>query len=482
MRFIYLKIFVWFWIAMSVVGLTFGFVVANTQKDSLINPWRLEIASRLPLEAERVAQLYENQGPEILEEIGSSAGYSGPGRVDLYLFDASGRELSSRASSPELHTLISQALEVHKVQFPVSARDRSAAVRVKGPSGKSYVYAAVFTPIEGPPPPLTGSFGPQAIRIAAVVAVSGIVCFWLARYISSPVSQLRSAARLLASGELSARVPLPVCRRSDELGDLGIDFNAMAERIQTLLESQRRLIRDVSHELRSPLARLRVALDLAEERTDPQPNRALQRIEIEADNINKLVGNLLHLSRLNNLSGPPDKEELDLAELLNNVISETNFEAEQAGRRVLLRRGESALLLGNEQLLHSVFQNLIRNAIRYSPENASVEIALAKKQQGSSEYTVVTVSDHGPGVPESHLADIFEPFFRVEASRNAEEGGTGLGLAIAKRAVLLHNGTIRAENLAEGGFRIEVRLPGRPKPSATTITNVGLVHSPTTRA
>jgi signal transduction histidine kinase len=457
MRFIYLKIFIWFWIAMIAVGVTLGLVVSKTGDQSLGNLWRQEMATLLTPQAERIVEVVEQQGPQALRQYEKNG--TAPFRVHIHLLDDQWHDLGEEPCSPEIRELAQRAWQSGKVEFADDRKTREAAIRVAGPSGRQYIYAQEITPTLPVPPPLNARPRAQLIRILAVVGVAGFVCFWLARYISSPVSELRAATRALAGGNLHARIAPSVCRRSDELGGLGIDFNAMAERMQSLLESQRRLLRDISHELRSPLTRLRVALDLAKESADSTSRRAHRRIELEAEKINEMIGNLLRLSRLETLADVPDKSQIDLAKLVQQAADEATLEAVQNGRSVKVLHADSCTIVGNEDLLHGVLENLIRNAIRYTPEGTAVELDLSKQFIAGAWHAFLSVRDYGPGVPPGHLTDIFEAFFRVEDSRNRETGGTGLGLSIAQRAVHLHNGTIRAINMASGGLKIEVRLP-----------------------
>jgi two-component system sensor histidine kinase CpxA len=457
MRFIYLKIFAWFWVAMIAVGVTLVFVVVKTGDEPMANPWRERMTAFLPLQAERIVEVVEQQGIQGLKQYDLNDKGSFPS--EMHLLDDRGNDLMTKFPMRNMQELARRAEQSGKVEFLDDFQMHEVAIRVAGPSGRRYVYALAMNPSLSRPPPFHARPAMQMIRILAVVAVGGFVCFWLARYITSPVSELRAATRALAVGNLRTRIALTVCRRNDELGGLGIDFNTMAERIQTLLESQHRLLRDISHELRSPLTRLRVALDLAKEGANASSLRAHQRIEFEADKINEMVGNLLRLSRLETLAELPQKSEIDLGLLVEQAADEAAFEAIQQGRSVNLVRVESCTIVGNEDLLHSVLENLIRNAIRYTSEGTPIEIELAKQFSAGNTYAVLSVRDRGPGVPEDQLANIFEAFFRVEDSRNHETGGTGLGLSIAQRAVHLHNGIIRAINRPTGGLEIEVRLP-----------------------
>ena len=442
---------------MIAVGVTLGFVVAKTEDQSLGRPWRQELAALLPLQAERIVEVYEQRGPQAFRQYEKKG--TGAFRIQIHLLDDQGKDLGEEPSSPEIRELARRASQSGNVEFGDDRIVHEAAVQVDGPDSRRYVYALAISPTLPVPPLLNARPRTQIIRILAVVGAGGFVCFWLARYISSPVSELRAATRALAGGNLRARIAPGVCRRSDELGGLGIDFNAMAERMQSLLESQRRLLRDISHELRSPLARLRVALDLAKEGAAPSSLRAHRRIELEAEKINDMIGSLLRLSRLEAIADLPDKSQIDLARLVHQAADEAALEAVQNGRSVKVLQSESCTIMGNEELLHSVLENLIRNATRYTPEGTAVEIDLSKQFSAGAWHAVLSVRDYGPGVPPAHLTDIFEAFFRVEDSRNRATGGTGLGLSIAQRAVHLHGGSIRATNMARGGFKIEVRLP-----------------------
>jgi two-component system sensor histidine kinase CpxA len=246
-------------------------------------------------------------------------------------------------------------------------------------------------------------------------------------------------------------------KRRDEIAELGADFDRMAERLENLLAAQRQLLRDVSHELRSPLARLQVALGLARRRS--QGARAeLDRIEREAQRLDELIGQLLSLMRLESGTDIPAAEPLELAELLHSVAQDANFETENHQRRVAVTDAVPTTLLGDSRLLRSALENLVRNAMRHTAENTTVELSLRPDPQ-AGHGVVLRVRDYGPGVPEPDLPRLFDPFFRVEAARERGSGGYGLGLAIAARAVRNHGGVIEARNVEGGGLEVRVRLP-----------------------
>jgi len=250
-------------------------------------------------------------------------------------------------------------------------------------------------------------------------------------------------------GDFSARIG---SQRKDELGRLAQTFDQMAERIQTLLASERRLLTDISHELRSPLTRLGVAVELA--RTGENRAAALDRIQQEADRLNALVGELLQVTRAEADPSTLRREPLRLDELLRQVASDAEIEAQAAGSSLRLEVEQALGMHGDVELLRRALDNIVRNAIRHSPAGQAVEIGLERR----AESAVVRVRDYGPGVPEEALPRIFDPFYRVETDRNRSTGGVGLGLAIARRAVNLHRGALRAQN-ARPGLAVEVELP-----------------------
>ena len=225
--------------------------------------------------------------------------------------------------------------------------------------------------------------------------------------------------------------------RRDELASLAADFDEMAEKIQSLVDSQRRLLGDISHELRSPLARLNVALELARQRSGAEATSALERIQREAENLNEMIGQLLALTRLESGAEEIRKTDFDLKTLVSEIVKDADFEARGRNRTVKLESPERCPMVGNEQLLRRAIENVIRNAVQYTPEGTEVEVNLTCKQPNA----VITVRDHGAGVPENALAEIFRPFYRVDDARDREAGGVGLGLAIAERAVRLHGGS-----------------------------------------
>jgi two-component system sensor histidine kinase CpxA len=303
----------------------------------------------------------------------------------------------------------------------------------------------------------------RLIGILVGLAATGLICFFLARYVTRPIASLRAASGRLAAGDLSARAGSGAISRRDEIGALVHDFDRMAERIENLITTQRRLLTDISHELRSPLARLNVAVGLARRQADPGTQSALERIEIEADRLNDMLQNLLTLSRLESGEAVEMRTSVELAALVADVVADADFEAQAFGRKVVLKTNTPCTVEGNITLLRSAIENVVRNAARYTDENTQVDVALEARDH----QAIITVHDQGPGVPEESLPKLFLPFYRVDATRDRNTGGVGLGLSIAERAVRLHGGSVTARNGHPHGLLVELELPAIDNEKAT---------------
>ena len=305
------------------------------------------------------------------------------------------------------------------------------------------------TPID-----VLGADGITIPLVLIALGISALVCWWLARYISAPVIKLQTTARTLALGNLEARVDESFCRRRDELGILAQDFNEMAARLRSQITSKEILLRDISHELRSPLTRLRVALSLAH-RGDGNLGVQLERIERDIERLDALIGQTLQLSRLSSAGPTFAREDIDLGQLVNEVVKYAAFEASAAGKHLDLSFLPGLRAYGNFELLRRAVENILRNAIRFAPAGSTIEIS-TKCSLGEP---IIAVRDHGPGVPEFDLERIFEAFYRVAQARDPDSGGVGLGLAIVSRIMALHGGDTKARNAIDGGLIIELRLP-----------------------
>lgn len=305
----------------------------------------------------------------------------------------------------------------------------------------------------GPPPRMPPPPPNPLLPIGILSFVSLVGAALLAWYFSKPINVLRAAFLAAATGDLSQRLGQKMGGRHDELADLGRDFDAMAMRLQALMDAQRRLLHDVSHEMRSPLARLQVAIGLLHKQPDTL-HQALERIELESVRMDKLVGELLTLSRME-ASVASTREEIDLCELLADLVEDAKFEAHAVGREVGLLAPRELVLTGNAAMLQRAIENVVRNAIRHTPEGFSVEVTLSSDV--TTQQAVLSICDAGAGVSESRLEDIFQPFSRGQATGSGD--GFGLGLAIARRIVEVHSGTIVANNREHSGLCVEIRLP-----------------------
>jgi signal transduction histidine kinase len=295
-----------------------------------------------------------------------------------------------------------------------------------------------------------------------------ILCWGLAIQFASPLNQLAETVRRFGIGDLSARV---YSRRHDGIGDVGRAFDQMADRMEKLLTAERRLLQDISHELRSPLARLSFAAELA--RTSPDRDAAAMRVNKEIDQLTDLAQSLLHITREEGDLSSRKLESVGLDTLVNELVQDCEIEATARSCRLVSNGSSHVELLAEPVLLRRAIENILRNAIWHAPPGSRVEVAL----ETTAEHASVTVRDYGQGVPAEHLTQIFKPFFRVDSSRNADGGGVGLGLAITQRAVNLHHGHVWAEN-AEPGLRVRVELPldrlsvkSRRVPSVTHASN-----------
>ena len=325
-------------------------------------------------------------------------------------------------------------------------------------------------PPEGPgpgfhPPPGQGGFfsfflnGPE-FHMIVLLLIAGIVCFKLAKSFSTPLARLRTISRQIASGNLSARVGIDLAKPGSEIGDLARDFDHMAERMEGLVNAQKRLLLDISHELRSPLARLNLALELARKHFHTEDDGNLERIARESERLNDLIGQLLALTRSEGYA--IDASPVHLAELVHEIAQDVNFETRNMAKEVKIIAEEALAVNGSRELLRQAIENIVRNGAYYTRPDTQVEVSLfaRKDDKTGNRSAVIRVRDHGSGVPQEKLPHILEPFFRVAEARDRNSGGTGLGLAIAHQAVQQHHGSLLLVNAPEGdGLIVEIHLP-----------------------
>lgn len=433
------KIFLWFWIAMLILGSAIAWSTYYFHNSDTENIMGSAYKSFMQ-DSHTAAQILAQQGLQPLQQWATSHKHS---NMEMYVLNLRGEQLLGK---------------------PIPEQIRQLAQRGSGRQQPHWLYTKMILPFgEAPyqlittfvrPNPVRLLFTPPRILIALLV--SGLVCLWLTQHLIRPVSQLRHATQKLSAGDLDVRISPQLGRRSDELGMLAADFDRMAEQLQSLISSQQDLIRDVSHELRSPLARLQVALELARQRSDGSIDSELDRIEKETERLNELIGQMLALERMKARHiGQLELAQIDLRALLESIAEDVSYEAQNKQCEIKLTLAQDAGINGDETLLHSALQNVIQNAVKYTANHSSIEITLRKNNM---EY-IVSVRDHGEGVPQNRLADLFKPFVRISSARDRQSGGYGLGLAIAERAIRLHRGNISATNAVGGGLQIDITLP-----------------------
>ncbi len=445
MRSLFLRIFLSFWVAQAL------FIVLAIVVTLALRP-RGEPQLPAGMAAEAAA-VYEQSGPITL--IDYIHKLEDEERLHFFLFDEDAQEVTGRrvphwvadVQENRRHGFFGWLLPLHLLKQ-----------KATGPSGHSYTLVAEVQP---GPLMFMGPRGLHGLGILIAVLTSGLVCYLLAGYLTAPVVRLRAATQKLAAGDLTARAGVK-SNRHDEIGELVRDFDGMAGRMETLVGEQNRLLNDISHELRSPLARLNVALGLARQRTGPEAASALDRMELESGRLEEMIDRLLTLSRLEAGQELLDRSSLQLGELIQEIAKDADFEAQSRNCHVTAVVEQECTVTGSPALLRSAIENVVRNATRYTGEGTAVEVRLENETTAAEALAVIRVSDHGPGVPDAALEKLFHPFFRVDDARGRQTGGSGLGLAITERAVRLHGGTVSAANLSGGGLMVEIRLPLQP--------------------
>ncbi len=455
MRGLFLKIFAIFWIAQTLIFLISTALILRHRRPS---PGIIfdTLFSSLRSQARETASAFESGGCATLDT------WAAAHHQNIALEDAEGRELcgATAPASPGTQVVNSYPEQITGTQ---AARQYIWKVPVVSASGQRYFFLLIRPHI-----PEKHHWYQDLLHFAfpqllVAIAVGGATTYALVLLFTRPLVRLRTAARELAGGRLDARVPqaaqAPHVFEEDEFKALVHDFNHMADRLESLVSAQRLLLRDVSHELRSPLARLSVALELAREDAAPEMAAHLNRIGREAERLNQLIGQLLTLSSMEALEKADNIETISLRHLVDEIIPDAEYEARQQQTPVTFSAAEECVIAGNRELLYRAIENVVRNAIRYTTPGSGVEIRLTSSQDNGRRTAVLEVSDHGPGIPESETDAIFRPFYRVDRARSSDTGGFGVGLAIAERAVRLHHGELHAFNREGGGATIRMSFP-----------------------
>lgn len=448
---LFLKIFLWFWAT---------FIVTEV---SLVLVWVLQPASVPSLwhaGFEDTARYFGTAATGTFEQEGTAAAseyihrLSEDAHIHGCLFDNAGLPLAGEFCS-EFEAMAAQVAKGKPLDSDMKHGLARITVPIKGSVGRSYIYASELQ--AGPRALIGENRSTVPLRIIVALLVSGAVCYLLTLYLTAPILRLRSVAQQITAGDLSVRADPTMELRKDELGDLVRDFNRMVGKTEHLISSQRQLLYDVSHELRSPLARMNVALDLLRGRVPDDP--ALNRIGIDLQRLNEMIGRLLTVAKLEATSTLQTPARVDLSELVSSVVIDADFEAQERGSRVDIVQDADLAVPGDPNLLRSAIENVLRNAVRFTRTGTTVEVALRTNRMTSADEAVISIRDYGPGVPDQELVNIFIPFYRVTDARSRDSGGVGLGLAITERIVRLHGGRIQAMNDPNGGLRVEMIFP-----------------------
>lgn len=461
---LFLRIFLWFWFASTalLVVLIVGFMIFQPDPDVLAS-WRIIGRGAVGAVGSMAANAYEHSGEAGVAS--ALADFSRNADLQAWLYGPGAKLLSDAPPADGAQDLVLRAFEKDEAESRSAGGMILVARRVASDSGKEYVIVW-RAPSRLERRLFTTRF---SLRMLSLVLTGGLVCLWLTLYITRPIRTLRGATRRFSQGDLAVRVGnKPELRRGDELSDLASDFDDMAARIEELIKGQQQLLADISHELRSPLARLSLALDLAQRRLgEGVPEH--QRIEREVQRLNELIEQLLTLARLQSHPANSRSEAVDLRGLVHEIADDATFEAQSRNKRVVVREDCEASVRGSCALLRSAIESVVRNAVRHTPENSDVTIEMQNLYE--TERVVITICDCGPGVPPAAIDRLFDPFFRVEEGRDRDSGGVGLGLSIVRQAMLFHGGRVSAENHPGGGLRVRLEFPTETVSTATTGTS-----------
>ncbi|HTX38570.1 MAG TPA: ATP-binding protein [Bryobacteraceae bacterium] len=446
-------IFIWFLGSVLLVGIISALGALWTGRTIRLAAWSFYESDFVHYIAQTAVRALDEGGVPALE---AAEKHIDPDeKMRFLVFDTGMNEISGGPAPGAIRALAGRLRPQDKAQFQMYGTGLVAGSIVTAHDGREFRVIVWFPARRVGYVPIN-AWG-WAGRIAAIVATAGLLCSWLAWCLSTPLMRLRLVARQFASGDLKARADASSFPSSlPEYRELARDFDEMAGRIETLVDSQRQLLRDVSHELRTPLTRLNLAVNNARHAPASAVEGSLDRIDQESERLNTLIDRILRLSRFDAFAAPPHREIIELADFMETIVSDADFEATARKRRVSLVRAGTCRLAGDRELLREAIENIVRNAIRYTPEGTTVTVDAWR--ENPSEYRIV-VRDCGPGVPAENIGAIFEPFYRAPQRADPESPGFGIGLAIAKRAIGLHHGTITACNLDGGGFEIAIRLP-----------------------
>lgn len=450
LRTLYFKIFGWFWLTLTVGSIVVVMLTIAVGTRPLGERW---MRMTQDMYAHSAVDFYESGGPpalaRYLEILRNSSG------IHAQLLDETQRDVLGAAILPNVGAALQASLITGRSTFRLG-KVWTAASPIRYQQ-RRYVFVVEAYPLHGFIP-WDGTFVfPFLLRFTIALFVASGFCLLLARHIVAPVRALQVAALRLAAGDLNMRVMPAIAPRDDELADTARAFDQMADRVQLLIQKRQELLADISHELRSPLTRLSVSLELMRR----GEHDVLEKMQLDLDRMNTMISHVLLLTRLDMQLSQPAMNRVEIRQLLEAIAQEAEFEVQDNGTTVSLRVDKHCYVLGDANLLRSCLENIVRNAVRYTRPGSSVDISaeVIERYAGSTRCQIV-VMDYGPGVPEHALPLLFDPFYRVSESRDRQEGGSGLGLSISQRVVTLHQGTITAENRSDGtGLVIRIDLP-----------------------
>ena len=447
MHSLFLRIFVLFWVAMALIvggSIAITFTVAAREYES-------PEAQRRPNVALQASEVLAKGGLPALQQWLEKNKNSIPDR-DLFVIGPDGQDILGRSLSEGAARRLEFFNRESGQPPPRNFRPQRTAPQIVAPDGAT--YTVLLVPRR---PSIFGALSLPGISLTILciaLVVSAFASWWLAQHLSAPIRRIQEGARALATENLDVRVSAGLEGRKDELAVLARDFDAMADQLKSNRSATTQLLRDISHELRSPLARMRVAVGLARQPPADLP-RQLDRLEREIERLDALISQVLKLARLHGTDAPYEREAFDVEEVIEEVVRDANFEGAVKNCTVELTGAANSTAHGNRELLRSAVENVLRNAVRYSPPGASVQVNVERTAAGLS----ILIRDRGPGVPAGDLERIFEPFYRVAESRDRDSGGEGIGLAITSQVMKAHGGSARADNHSGGGLEVRLSLP-----------------------
>jgi two-component system, OmpR family, sensor histidine kinase CpxA len=443
---IYTKILLWFWVVSIGAGTAVMIVADVGGFQPRASLW-MSLATGVYARS-AVDDYLQGGTPALARYMGEIESTHG---IRATLLDPQDQDILGKGLDAKSAKLLREARETGQNRFRGGTVYTEAAP-IWTPQGTFVLVAQVhpWQALENP-----AILGGSVLKLAVALLSAGFLCAILARHLAAPIRALQAAAQQIADGDLSVRAWPAIAPRNDELATLARDFDRMAQRIQGLLKKQQQLLGDISHELRSPLTRLNVSLELLRH----GESDAIERMQTEIHRLDDLIGQILILTRLQVREGQKMVSVVNLRSIVEGIAEDVRLEGKNEGKSIVLSPPDDCWLQGDPALLRSCIENVVRNAIRYTEPQTEVTIALHRVEEGGAPWARIVVSDHGLGVPQESLSRLFEPFYRVSEARDLRTGGSGLGLAIAQRVTRLYRGNITARNRESGGLEVEIGLP-----------------------